>query len=91
MAFLAGNARVEADEGEARDVVIEVDLLAPTGLFVALLALGAELPLVGIGLGVAARTGNGQLVAIEVAGVASFALCFGVQSAQGKFRCLVVI
>ena len=35
MAFLAGNARVEADEGEARDVVIEVDLLAPTGLFVA--------------------------------------------------------
>ena len=55
MAFLAGDAGVEADEGEARDVVVEVDLLAPAGFFVALLAFGAELAFVGIGLGVTAR------------------------------------
>jgi hypothetical protein len=48
MAFLAGHNGVAPDQREACDIVIEGHLPAPAGLFVALLAAGAQLLLMRV-------------------------------------------
>ena len=70
MAFLAGHDGMAPDQREARDVMVEGDLLTPTGLGVALLAPAAELSFVRIVLLVAGHTGRRHLVAIEISRMA---------------------
>src|SRR5262245_15462584 len=91
MAGLAGDGRVQANEGKAGQVMVEGHRLAPAGLLVAALAGGPELALVGIILAVAGGAVGGQPVAPGVAGVAAFTGELGMAAAQGKPRRLVVV
>ncbi len=91
MAILAGDRRVQADQREARHVVVERHLLTPTLLVVALLAPHAKLPFVRIVLLVARHAGHREFLAIDVALVARFALLGGMASPQRETRILRVI
>lgn len=91
VAFLARHNGVAPDEREACDIVIEGHLPAPAGLFVALLAAGAQLRLMRVILLVAGDAGCCELVAIKVAGVTGIAFDLGVLSAQRELGHAVVI
>ena|SRR5215475_8318538 len=91
MAFLAGHDGMATDQWEARDVVVEGNLLAPTGLGVALLASTAQLPFVRIVLLVAGHTGRRHLVAIEISRMACVTFDLHMPATQRKLGCLVVV
>lgn len=91
VAFLAGHHRMQSDQWEPRQIMIEDDLLPPARLLVALLAIAAQLTPVRIILAMAGDARHGQFIAIQVAGVALLALELGVAAAQRKLGCLVVV
>jgi len=91
MAVFARHNRVQSYQWKARQVVIEVNFLAPTRLFMALPAIAAHLALVRIILAMARDARHRQLVAVEVARVAALACDLRVTAAQWKLGCLVVV
>lgn len=91
MAVLAGHRCVQADQGKAREFMIKRDLLAPTGLLVALLAGLTQLAFVWILRLVTSHACLGGLGDLLFAAMATFAAHFSVFSAQSEARRLVVI
>jgi len=91
MALIAADLRVTADQWKSRQIVVECDRLAPARLFMALLATGAELALVGLILLVTGHALGGQLVAVEITFMTGVALDLRVLAPQRKLGQLVVI
>jgi hypothetical protein len=91
VAFLAGNHRVQTEQGKACQVVVKSDLLMPTGLLVTLPAIVPQLPAVRIVLVVTGNARRRQLVAIQIARVAALARELGVATAQWKSCGRIVI
>src|SRR5262245_6378271 len=91
MAGLAGDGGVQADQGKARQVVVEGHRLAPARLLVAVLAGRPELALVGIILAVAGGAVGGQPVAAGLGLVAALAGELGMATEEGKPRRFVVV
>jgi hypothetical protein len=91
MAFFARYCRVQADQRKSRKVMVEVDLLSPTRFLVALLAIASQLALVRVIVAMAGDARHGELIAVEVAGMALLALQLGVTSPQRKLGGLVVV
>ena len=91
VAFLAGDHRMQSDQGKSRQVVIKGYLLTPTCLVVTALTGAAQLAVVRVILLMAGDARHGELVAIEVARVAALASDLRVPAAERKFGCLVVI
>lgn len=89
--LLAGDGRVQPNQGKTRDIMVERDLLAPAGLLVALLAARAKLPLMRIVLAVAAGAIGRQLVTIEITRMARVAFDGRVFTAQRELGCFVVV
>ena len=71
MAFLAGGCGVETEQGEVRHIVIEYDVLAPSGDTVATRTLLAFLPLVYIIVAVTVDAVTRQFFTGQVAAMAS--------------------
>jgi hypothetical protein len=91
MAFLARHDGVTPDQRKSGDIVVEGCYAAPAGLPVTLLAPAPEPAFVPIVLAVTRHAGRCQLVAIEIACVASIALDLRMRSSQWKFRHPVMI
>lgn len=91
MALLAGDGLVQADEGKARDVMIEHDLLAPASVLVAFLAGRSELSLMRVVLLVAGSARRCEFVAIEVAGMTGTAFGGRVLAVEREFGGLVMV
>ena len=86
MAFFAGHRGVQAKQGEAGQVVIENNTVAPAGHLMAALTLLAFLSLVNIIRLVAAETGGRQVFSVNVAamtGVAQQLLMLALQWKPG--------
>ena len=91
MAFLARYDGMQPNKREARDVVVESDLLTPAGLVVALGTADAELALVGVVLLVTPDACRRELVAIEISLVTGITLDLGMGAKQREFRRLGVV
>jgi hypothetical protein len=91
MAFLARYDGVTPDQRKPGDIVIEGGYASPAGLTVTLLAPIAEPACVRILLAVTRLASRRQLVAIEIARVASVALDLRMRGSQRKFRRPVMI
>ena len=73
MALLARDDRMLSKKREAGQIVIERDLQAPGTLVMALLAVGPELPFMGVVLLMTGDTRHCELIAVEIAFVAAVA------------------
>ena len=90
MTFLARHDRMLSDQRKPADVVIELGLLAPTRVVVALLAAGTQLPFVRVVLAMARQARGRQSVAVEVARMTGVALHLGVRASQRILRLVVI-
>lgn len=91
MAAGACDLGVLAQQGKARERVIETDIGFPTAAAVALSALVSELPGMDIVLRMASGTFHGELQFPRRANVAAFAADSGMFPGQGKARHAVVV
>jgi hypothetical protein len=73
VALLAWDNRVLPKQRESGEIVVVRDLLAPCILIMALLAVWSELTFVSVVLFVARDTGGCELIAVEIACVATIA------------------
>ena len=90
--FLARHHRMLADEREAREIMVECNLLAPVRLVMTLLAAVSQLSLVRIVLFVTGVAVPTQLVAVNILpDMAGVALDLDVRALQRKFRIFRVI
>ena len=91
MAFFAGHRGVQAKQGEAGQVVIENNTVAPAGHLMAALTLLAFLSLVNIIRLVAAETGGRQIFIVNVAAMTGVAQQLLMLALQWKPGVMLVI
>ena len=91
MAFLAGNADMQADQRKTGEVMVELHLVSPASLVVAMLAVAAERTLVHVVNGMAAGAFLRQLLLLEDARVAGMAIERCMCATKGKLCALLVI
>ena len=91
MAFFAGHRGVQAKQGEAGQVMIENNTVAPAGHLMAALTLLAFLSVVNIIRLVAAETGDRQVFIVNVAAMAGVAQQLLMLALQWKVGVVLVI
>lgn len=91
MAFLAGNADMQADQRKTGEVMVELHLVAPASLVVAMLAVAAERTLVHVVNGMTAGAFLRNLLLLENARVAGMAIKRRMCAAKGKLCALLMI
>ena len=91
MAVLARGCGMRTEQGEARQVMLELHLLAPTAFIVAALAIAPFLATMNIVGLVAGKTGSLDLLGAHRAGMAGLASRFGMQSTQRVLGIAVMI
>jgi hypothetical protein len=89
MAFLAGHGRMQPNQRETRQIVIEIEL-APVILAMTLLATRAQLLLMRILFFMTGYAGDLQLVPVKVARMARVAFGFYMGAAEREFGFIVI-
>lgn len=90
VALLARHRLVQAYQREARNLMIEGELLPPARIAVARLATFAQLALMRILLAVTGHARRRELVPIEVTGMATLAFHLGMGISQREARLVVI-
>ena len=91
MTFLTRHHRVQAEQRELREIVVECDPLAPSVFVVAGFAFLAEFAFMRVVLFVAGHACGGEFILVVIVAVTAIAFGFSVFAAKWKLRLLVVV